>query len=57
MDQVPATSENLPPLAQMSFPFICFHGDADTMTDPEGSKLLFEQSQVRFRPSPAGATC
>ena len=35
-------------MSQMSFPFVCFHGDIDTMTDPEGSKRLHEQSQVRL---------
>lgn len=33
-------------MPEMTFPFVCFHGDIDTMTDPEGSKQLYEQSQV-----------
>ena len=26
----------------MDFPFIAFHGDADTLTDPEGTRALGE---------------
>ena len=29
-----------------SFPFIVIHGADDTLTDPDGSKLLYERSQV-----------
>lgn len=37
-------------MPSIDFPFICFHGEIDTMTDPEGSKKLFEEAQV-LKPS------
>jgi len=33
-------------MPEMTFPFVCFHGDIDTMTDPEGSKRLYELSKA-----------
>lgn len=32
------------------FPFIVFHGADDTLTDPDGSKKLYELSQVTSAP-------
>ena len=29
-----------------TFPFIVFHGAADDLTDPDGSRALYEKSQV-----------
>lgn len=33
-------------MSTCTFPFACYHGEVDTMTDPEGSKKLFAESQV-----------
>eukprot|EP00884_Botryococcus_braunii_P002740 jgi/Botrbrau1/12467/Bobra.0169s0014.1 len=31
-------------MSSYTFPFICFHGDLDTLTDPAGSQKLFQES-------------
>lgn len=33
-------------MPSVTFPFVCFHGEADTMTDADGSKKLYEEAQV-----------
>ncbi len=42
-----ATKKVLNRMHTYCFPFLCFHSEQDTLTDPEGSKLLLERSQVR----------
>ena len=41
-----ATEQLCASMTTLSFPFVCFHGEVDTMTDPEGSKKLFADSKV-----------
>ncbi len=41
-----ATEQLCASMGSFDFPFICFHGEVDTMTDPEGSKKLFAESKV-----------
>ncbi len=41
------TREALPYLSELKFPWICFHGEDDTLCDPDGSQLLLDASQVR----------
>lgn len=43
------TRETLPYLAELDFPWICFHGEDDTLCDPDGSQLLLDASRVRGR--------
>ena len=33
-------------MPSMDFDFIVFHGELDTLCDPDGSRQLYEQSQV-----------
>lgn len=42
-----ATEAGLKAMPSYTFPFIVFHGSDDTLTDPDGSRTLFERSQVR----------
>lgn len=41
-----ATEQLCESMGSFNFPFICFHGEVDTMTDPEGSKKLFAESKA-----------
>ena len=42
-----ATEAGLQAMPLYTFPFIVFHGADDTLTDPDGSRTLYEKSQVR----------
>ncbi len=42
-----ATEAGLKEMPSYTFPFIVFHGADDTLTDPDGSRTLYERSQVR----------
>lgn len=42
-----AAEDGLQNMYKYTFPFIVFHGADDTLTDPDGSKKLYERSQVR----------
>lgn len=44
-----ATDAGLQEMHSYNFPFIVFHGADDTLTDPDGSKSLYERSQVSSR--------
>lgn len=39
------TRELTPNLNQIRCPWICFHGEDDTLCDPDGSQLLYDESQ------------
>ena len=41
-----ATEAGLKEMPSYTFPFIVFHGADDTLTDPDGSRTLYETSQV-----------
>ena len=41
-----AAEAGLKAMYTYTFPFIVFHGADDTLTDPDGSKKLYERSQV-----------
>ena len=41
-----AAEAGLKAMTTYTFPFIVFHGADDTLTDPDGSKKLYERSQV-----------
>ena len=41
-----AAEAGLKAMHTCTFPFIVFHGADDTLTDPDGSKKLYERSQV-----------
>lgn len=41
-----ATEAVLNGMPRYHFPFIVFHGADDTLTDPDGSRALYERSQV-----------
>ena len=41
-----ATEQLCANMGTFKFPFACYHGEVDTMTDPEGSKKLYAESQV-----------
>lgn len=44
-------------MASVDFPFLCLHGQIDTMTDPEGSKKLYDEAQARLcRPTSSGGS-
>jgi hypothetical protein len=45
-----ATEAGLKAIPSYAFPFIVFHGADDTLTDPDGSRTLYERSQVTFLP-------
>ena len=47
-----ATERCLKAMPTYHFPFICFHGADDTLTDPDGSRALYERSQVPSFPCP-----
>lgn len=44
------TEEMVASMPSMDFPFVVFHGELDTLCDPDGSRQLFEKSAVRFTP-------
>ena len=41
-----ATERGLKEMSDYTFPFTVFHGADDTLTDPDGSRALYERSQV-----------
>lgn len=41
------TRQMLPCLNEFTFPWICFHGEDDTLCDPDGSKQFFEASKSK----------
>ncbi len=45
-----AAEAGLKAMSTYAFPFIVFHGGDDTLTDPDGSKKLYELSQVTPAP-------
>ncbi len=50
-----ATERCLKEMPNYTFPFIVFHGGDDTLTDPDGSRALYERSASKdkaFRPRP-----
>ncbi|EIE25551.1 alpha/beta-hydrolase [Coccomyxa subellipsoidea C-169] len=42
-----ATEAGLKEMPSYTFPFIVFHGADDTLTDPDGSRTLYERSQTK----------
>ncbi|KAK9908837.1 hypothetical protein WJX75_003567 [Coccomyxa subellipsoidea] len=42
-----ATEAGLKEMPSYTFPFIVFHGADDTLTDPDGSRTLYETSQAK----------
>ena len=50
-----AAEAGLKAMNAYTFPFIVFHGGDDTLTDPDGSKKLYERSQVT--PAPTAWLC
>ncbi|BDA41799.1 Monoglyceride lipase [Coccomyxa sp. Obi] len=42
-----ATEAGLKAMPSYTFPFIVFHGADDTLTDPDGSRTLYERSQAK----------
>mmetsp|Transcript_7152 Transcript_7152/g.14505 ORF Transcript_7152/g.14505 Transcript_7152/m.14505 type:complete len:299 (-) Transcript_7152:145-1041(-) len=41
-----ATEKTVQEMTEMKFPFMVFHSKHDTMTDPEGSQMLYERSSA-----------
>ena len=51
-----ATERCLKSMPRYHFPFIVFHGADDTLTDPDGSRALYERSQVLTCAPPLAAS-
>ena len=45
-----ATERGLKEMPEYAFAFTVFHGADDTLTDPDGSRALYERSQVGVLP-------
>ena len=44
-----ATSYIMQNLKRITLPFVTFHSDGDTMTDPDGSRALYDQASSEIK--------